>query len=681
MNKKSLFLLLCLLCLLLTACGGAGAGVTAASAAETGGTAGTQGTTEPSPGTHPGTQGTIEPSPGTHPDMARVCLYCEYEDEAFEHDLAIIRERVAAFSGGKYAFARSKIPVVYGDGQAEGTEYPAIEFYIPMEIFKTRLPNDTIRFLVSRPVDLWISENEGTGDKSKYTEMLPLRREDIQSVRVVEGCPPGINPFDYAIDAQTFPYLEVTLSEAFYKNNPQISSWKRPSFLHDVENYEQYFHTEGVAAGDGRTIYLLGFSKVYEDDSFDEGRRCLDTLAYDYTHEPLTQGFYIYDIPGTAWETPDAGSESYQIGPDAFTKPSTVYTLELEEEICSDENWQAAIQTIKERLDILQVHYAIGQAGREKRTLMVRVECSKAIDDMVGYLIMRNPDLILSMCGKELSFKGGDARAAVVEKDGRYVLSLDFSETRRDILNHLTSLAEDADGDRLLLSIGSRYDPFPVLWTDCSEVIRDGKVTLEVNAFSGKMGFSSEDLPFLNFTAALINGSLLPEDDDGQLVTLEAMDFADLDAAGNFCLIKGDDLAFDYNGYFEKLQAKAAAFDPVVADASSNNDNAGPNCFIARFNMPSGKDQTAQITETVSQLIQAFRDDIFGLGVRFDWIDGDDEIRVLCTGSYDAPGMASMWITGYGSVTQEALDALAESLKNDKRLGDKILIDLVATAD
>ena len=668
MNKKSLFLLLCLLCLLLTACGGAGAGVTAASAAETGGTAGT------------GETGTTEPSPGTHPDMARICLYCENEDAAFEHDLAIIRERVAAFSGGKYAFARTKIPVVYGDGQAEGTEYPAIEFYIPMEIFKTRLPNDTIRFLVSRPVDLWISENEGTGDKSKYTEMLPLRREDIQSVRVVEGCPPGINPFDYAIDAQTFPYLEVTLAEAFYKNNPKISSWKRPSFLHDVENYEQYFHTEGVAAGDGRTIYLLGFSKVYEDDSFDDGRRCLDTLAYDYTHEPLMQGFYIYDIPGTAWETPDAGSESYQIGPDAFTKPSTVYTLELEEEICSDENWQAAIQTIKERLDILQVHYAIGQAGREKRTLMVRVECSKAIDDLIDGLVMENPDLILSMCGKEICFKGGDARAVVEEKDGRYVLSLDFSETRKDILNLLTGLAEDADGDRLMLSIGSRYDPFPVLWTDCSEVIRDGKVTLDVNAFSGEMGFSSEDLPFLNFTAALIGGSLLPEDEDGQLVTLEEKDFADLDAAGNFCLIKGDDLVFDYNGYFEKLQAKAAAFDPVVADASSNNDNAGPNSFIVQFNMPSGKNQATQITEALARLIPAFRDDIFGIGVRFDWVDGDDQIRVVCTGRHDAPGITSLYITGYGNVTQKELAALEEALKNDKRLGDKILIEMAVAA-
>ena len=611
------------------------------------------------------------------PGMTHICLYCENDGRDFEHDLEIVRERVAAFTGGKYAIARTSMGVVSRTGEPSGEEYPAIELYLPGEVFQTRLPLDALRFLISRPVDLWIGENEGTGNDSEYPEKLPLRREDIASAEVLEGCPPGINPFDYGIDADTFSYLQVTLSDAFCEQNPQIRSWKRPAFLHDVENFDKYYHTEGVSAGDWKTIYLLGFSEIETGETFEEGRRYLEALAYDYTHEPLTQGFYVSDIPCAAWETPDPDSPANQIAPDAFTKPSIVFTYRLEEEICSDADWEAAIQTIKDRLETLGIEYAIGQADREIRTLLVRVEYSKAISDLMRYLIMENPDLSLSMCGKTIRIKGGEAGAAIVKEGDGYVLSLDLSANRKDLLNRLTSLSTNPEGNRLVLSIGTLLDAIPFLWTDCSEMIRDGKITLDHSAFSGETGFPEEDRAFLDFAAALLNGSLLPEAEGKQKVTLSEEDYAELDASGQFCMLDGIDLKIDYSGYYAALEKKAAKFSPVSSGRGVNSRYASPSSYIVQFDKPSEKTQTKEITDALARMIPAFEDDIFEVGMRFDWQEGENAIRISCISQYDAPGMICLNILGYGNVSQPELDALAESFRNDPFLRGRILVDMV----
>ena len=521
-------------------------------------------------------------------------------------------------------------------------------------------------------------ENEGKTASSDYTETIPLGREDIVSAEVLEGCPSGINPFDYGIDRDEFSYLKVTLSDDFCEHNPQISSWKRPEFLHDYawESKYVFYQTEAVPFGDGKTFYLVGFSEIDEEDD-GEGRRYLETLAYDYTHEPLTQLFYIYSISGASWETPAPKSGTNQVAADAFTKPSIVYTYTLEEEICSDEDWGAAVQTVKDRLETLGIQYAIGQVDRNKRTLLVRVEYSKGISDLMGYLVMENPKLELSMCGKSIRLKGGEAGAAVVKDGDRYVLSLDLSAYRKDLLNHLTSLSEASETDRLVLSFESSaasLSAFPFLWTDCSELLRDGPITLDHSAFSRETGFSDEERPLLDFAAVLLNGSLLPEKDGKQTVTLLEEDYAELDAAGRFCLLDGRDMKLDYSGYYEKLKDKAAQFGAVSSGEGVSSQTAGPSCYIIQFDRPPVKTQTKEITEALARLLPAFEDDIYEIGVRFDWTEGDSSIRVNCNSVYDAPGKVGIYIAGYGDVTQKALDELEASMNDDQRICDKIRI-------
>ena len=69
------------------------------------------------------------------PGMTHICLYCENDGRDFEHDLEIVRERVAAFTGGKYAIARTSMGVVSRTGEPSGEEFPAIELYLPGDLF------------------------------------------------------------------------------------------------------------------------------------------------------------------------------------------------------------------------------------------------------------------------------------------------------------------------------------------------------------------------------------------------------------------------------------------------------------------------------------------------------------------------------------------------------------------
>ena len=593
-------------------------------------------------------------------DMAHFCLYPDEDGEAFRHDIPIIKERVAALSEGDYIFEETKLTGYTGSGApAEGT-WPALDIYIPEKACSGQPLGEVIRLMLNRPVNLWLGKGNGGVNSNRYfEETLPLSRADLASVKVLEGCPEGVVPFDYGIETDSFLYLELTLTEDYLAANPQIAGWESPSIVHDMTGFDGYYSLELVPAEDGLTYYKLlsGFERGYAD-----------ALAYDYTHEPLLEGYYILDMPGITWEVPAQDDTARQIAYGDFDRPSYLYVYRMKETVCSEADWEQALQAVRDRLESLRIPYSIGHLTQNERSLALRVPISPCITDLMDNLIIGNHDVSLRVLSENIPIGHEGAAANVMHKDGRYYLELDMSAGQKDVLHKLTSLTSGSGRARISLYL----DSWPFMWTYYEDVIRDGKITFDCNAFTGEEGFDEEDRFLLDLAAAFLNGRQFPQSSYSYFdrLTLERVNLAGLDPQGNFAMTGS--AVFDYSRYNEKLLSRAAAFTPTGSGTTGAGD------FVIQFALPETADRKETIAAAASQLIPDLKDEIFTRDLLLDWrAESGDQIRVACGNSFSNPVKMRLYLFGYNAVTQEELEALADLLMKAPALADLIEIETI----
>ena len=584
--------------------------------------------------------------------MARVCLYAEEENEDYQHDMEIIEGRVSMLSGGNYTFEKTTVEFYDSEGNATGERYPGVEISFPQDACSGHPLTEVIRTTINRPVNLWIGLGTGDRDNIFYNESIPIERSDIVSVTALEGCPPGLNPLDYGIDQESFRYLQLTLSEAFRDAHPEISEWDRPGILQDKEGYSNYFTIDAVPSGDGLTFWLLlpGESQGYAE-----------TLAYDYTYEPLRSSYYILDIPEIIWEEPDPDNPGHQVAYDDFNVLSILSTYEMEQTVCTEWDWEKAMRTVKERLEALQISYAVGRLSENEHSLALRIERGPYIYDLLGSFVIKDPSIDLQALGKTISISPGDAKTAVSVKDGRYVLDLDMSAYSKDTLHKLSGLSQDPEGERIAVIFNS-YNP--LLWADVRGVIRDGKITMDHNALTGEIGFEEKYRFVPDLLSVVLNEPGFPRDAYRSLVTLNETSITGLDAEGRFCLLGMDYL--DYSGYLNSLKEKAAPFSPQSVSADFLGD------YTVQFDLPEEDVRVSRIAEDVSRLIPLFRDDIFMCGISFSYSNGDETISISCSGAYSNPTKMNVSFSVYG-VPQETADDIVKTLSANDDLRDMIL--------
>ena len=546
-------------------------------------------------------------------EMGKLCYYRDERDAQFDADMEIVEGRIDAMTDGNYLKEETELETT------EGTKY-AVNFYIPMDVYGDYSLRDISRILISRPLNLWLSNNTSSGPQNFFGDKIPLPRSAIESAEKLYGCPEFVNPLDFGMKEKEFNYLTIKLTEEYCAENPQIWEWPQPFILQDIEGYEGYASLRVIPDVESRSLIIT-----------EEGKskgRC-SSLLYSYTHEPLSNAFFVESLPVVEWESGEAIKGAGQIENTEFTATTVVNGYAPEEAYVSDRNWEQTLQAIRERLDSTGIPYALGRRPGNDRSIMIRMELGLFADNFMDYVV-KNSEVSFSALGESLkespsdiiispqdqssnSGASQDQSANSGTPQNQYAkrsISLDMSALRKETFNKLSMNCEKAGGGRIVL----RVNDVPFAYGYCDKTIKDGRFVMDHNGFTAEDGFTGEMSWMPEFLGALICGTPIPTVNSSQAaVTFKNTEQVYLSEDGQFCI--PPTYSISRQNLYDEIESKIGDMKYTRLGVLTS----GTPCL--QFAMPEGESQNEQIAATMSRVFKALRDEIFTYWMRFDFVD------------------------------------------------------------
>ena len=546
-------------------------------------------------------------------EMGKLCYYRDERDAQFDADMEIVEGRIDAMTDGNYLKEETELETT------EGTKY-AVNFYIPMDVYGDYSLRDISRILISRPLNLWLSNNTSSGPQNFFGDKIPLPRSAIESAEKLYGCPEFVNPLDFGMKEKEFNYLTIKLTEEYCTENPQIWEWPQPFILQDIEGYEGYANLRVIPDMESRSLIIT-----------EEGKskgRC-SSLLYSYTHEPLSNAFFVESLPVVEWESGEAIKGAGQIENTEFTATTVVNGYAPEEAYVSDRNWEQTLQAIRERLDSTGIPYALGHRPGNDRSIMIRMELGLFADNFMDYVV-KNAEISFSALGESLKESPSDiiispldqsansgasqdqssTSATPQDQSAKRSISLDMSALRKETFNKLSMNCEKAGGGRIVL----RVNDVPFAYGYCDKTIKDGRFVMDHNGFTAEDGFTGEMSWMPEFLGALICGTPIPTVNSSQAaVTFKNTEQVYLSEDGQFCI--PPTYSISRQNLYDEIESKLGDMEYTRLGVLTS----GTPCL--QFAMPEGDSQNEQIAATMSRVFKALRDEIFTYWMRFDFVD------------------------------------------------------------
>ena len=546
-------------------------------------------------------------------EMGKLCYYRDERDAQFDADMEIVEGRIDAMTDGNYLKEETELETT------EGTKY-AVNFYIPMDVYGDYSLRDISRILISRPLNLWLSNNTSSGPQNFFGDKIPLPRSAIESAEKLYGCPEFVNPLDFGMKEKEFNYLTIKLTEEYCAENPQIWEWPQPFILQDIEGYEGYASLRVIPDMESRSLIIT-----------EEGKskgRC-SSLLYSYTHEPLSNAFFVESLPVVEWESGEAIKGAGQIENTEFTATTVVNGYAPEEAYVSDRNWEQTLQAIRERLDSTGIPYALGRRPGNDRSIMIRMELGLFADNFMDYVV-KNAEVSFSALGESLKESPSDiiispldqsansgtpqnqssTSATPQDQSAKRSISLDMSALRKETFNKLSMNCEKAGGGRIVL----RVNDVPFAYGYCDKTIKDGRFVMDHNGFTAEDGFTGEMSWMPEFLGALICGTPIPTVNSSQAaVTFKNTEQVYLSEDGQFCI--PPTYSISRQNLYDEIESKIGDMKYTRLGVLTS----GTPCL--QFAMPEGESQNEQIAATMSRVFKALRDEIFTYWMRFDFVD------------------------------------------------------------
>ena len=556
-------------------------------------------------------------------EMGKLCYYRDERDAQFDADMEIVEGRIDAMTDGNYLKEETELETT------EGTKY-AVNFYIPMDVYGDYSLRDISRILISRPLNLWLSNNTSSGPQNFFGDKIPLPRTAIESAEKLYGCPEFVNPLDFGMKEKEFNYLTIKLTEEYCAENPQIWEWPQPFILQDIEGYEGYANLRVIPDMESRSLIIT-----------EEGKskgRC-SSLLYSYTHEPLSNAFFVESLPVVEWESGDAIKGAGQIENTEFTATTVVNGYAPEEAYVSDRNWEQTLQAIRERLDSTGIPYALGHRPGSDHSIMIRMELGLFADNFMDYVV-KNSEVSFSALGESLKESPSDIiispqnqssnngtpqnqssnsstpqdqsanSGASQGQSAKRSISLDMSALRKETFNKLSMNCEKAGGGRIVL----RVNDVPFAYGYCDKTIKDGRFVMDHNGFTAEDGFTGEMSWMPEFLGALICGTPIPTVNSSQAaVTFKNTEQVYLSEDGQFCI--PPTYSISRQNLYDEIESKLGDMEYTRLGVLTS----GTPCL--QFAMPEGESQNEQIAATMSRVFKALRDEIFTYWMRFDFVD------------------------------------------------------------
>ena len=556
-------------------------------------------------------------------EMGKLCYYRDERDAQFDADMEIVEGRIDAMTDGNYLKEETELETT------EGTKY-AVNFYIPMDVYGDYSLRDISRILISRPLNLWLSNNTSSGPQNFFGDKIPLPRSAIESAEKLYGCPEFVNPLDFGMKEKEFNYLTIKLTEEYCAENPQIWEWPQPFILQDIEGYEGYASLRVIPDVESRSLIIT-----------EEGKskgRC-SSLLYSYTHEPLSNAFFVESLPVVEWESGEAIKGAGQIENTEFTATTVVNGYAPEEAYVSDRNWEQTLQAIRERLDSTGIPYALGRRPGNDRSIMIRMELGLFADNFMDYVV-KNAEVSFSALGESLKESPSDIiispqnqssnngtpqnqssnsgtpqnqsanSGTTQDQSAKRSISLDMSALRKETFNKLSMNCEKAGGGRIVL----RVNDVPFAYGYCDKTIKDGRFVMDHNGFTAEDGFTGEMSWMPEFLGALICGTPIPTVNSSQAaVTFKNTEQVYLSEDGQFCI--PPTYSISRQNLYDEIESKIGDMKYTRLGVLTS----GTPCL--QFAMPAGDSQNEQIAATMSRVFKALRDEIFTYWMRFDFVD------------------------------------------------------------
>lgn len=451
-----------------------------------------------------------------------------------------------------------------GEAYTFSVEDNSIHVQLPAETLGGKSVVDAMKCYITRPTVLFL-----TTTSARKGDAIPVSRDDLASVRMVQGSIDGVDPAKYGYEGETYPYIEIILTENFVaRHGEKIFGWKEPVFAQDVRTEDEWYYYEAYSnAKDRRVFYLL--EKSFSED-------LVKTAVYNYTHSPLPGSFSVSYAAATEWEDPAAALRAgeYQVKEEEITEPfvTIAYSSSTKDIVSGD--WLDAMLALKTRLDAVGQPYAIGtqeidgQAG-----VLIKTGASRIAPYMphFAYMLVNarfdESDFLVHSAD---NYKNACEHLFVLtsyiatKRNGSAVLRVSAGGWFEERLPPFAEYAESVstpDNPWLYLCIGGVLDDqLPLLAATKADIVDEH--TIDFHHVYGK---EQEDIEedeewILHFAAALMN-SFLPS-----TLTPERVSYSPKDAVGQ---------AYASNPYYADQRKLSDAIRAAVPTVSVSFPNTG----------------------------------------------------------------------------------------------------------
>lgn len=404
-----------------------------------------------------------------------------------------------------------------------------LSIVMPLSVFGENDAEDIYDRMIA---GIWNTEL-GKYEESKGTYLrCGLDLEDIISARLQEGVDEEMSAGQKELlSPEKSRYVKLKLTEEKAKELEEIFPEDYILYLYfDFDSSEIIHNSVSVSVSEDRsTCYLFG--------SFIQEGQFGKLLEYNLTHEGFEEPFQMYGEIAADWESPDNSMMTGEhqcreedIGDPAVTisyVPNGQYGRSL-----SKGEWAYLLVTLKERLDALQIPYAIGSSRSEEQEIVLKTEKSGISAFRANSIMEKGYAAILAGKWSEYGTPLSE-RSTMTELiplgDGTYQYSVSLAQEEWKQFEGFTEDMLERGETELYIKIGSYY----LAQCSLSSPVENGQIMFTAMCDRKKSSITEENKYLFQYLDifAQDNGTFSQYSPDKMVFTDEA---GDIDTEGSF---------------------------------------------------------------------------------------------------------------------------------------------------
>ena len=320
----------------------------------------------------------------------------------------ILKERMAIFAGGtKYSLK---------------VEKDEIDMVLPADLIKEGKIEAYLRCYLTRPTQLYIGSSE-------TNDVIEVQRSDIENLESSFGAVDCIDLKKYSLlDLEEYNYFTLSFTDEMNEKIAETFGGKNENLelRQDSEtNPANYYYYHLTPDENGNSYY---FVDNLQNEAIQE------LVLYNYTNEPLADGFYFDILLPVEWESVREADEpgKYQCDIDSLSGPQLTMQYDTYATDITKGAYQDVVSALKKRLDTLETPYAFGYTVSTDYGISIQMNPERLNMELLNWIASSNMNLYVENQFYSPVNLGGDFYYEK-QSDGSYRIDIAIDEYRRDI--------------------------------------------------------------------------------------------------------------------------------------------------------------------------------------------------------------------------------------------------------